>query len=137
METLNIEIDDGRSAFAPGESLSGTASWTTEKPVESVEIRLFWRIKGTTFHDVQITDSTVFANAKTGDTRRFSFVLPAAPYSFTGSLMSLVWSLELVLQPKLGAHHIEFVLTPNREPIILKSLSLNPDGTDTTNLKHG
>jgi hypothetical protein len=45
--------------------------------------------------------------------------LPLAPYSFSGKLISLIWGLELVLEPSQETARFEFTLSPTGEEIML------------------
>ena len=50
--------------------------------------------------------------------QRVKFTLPAAPYSFSGKLISLIWAVELVADDSDSARW-EFVLGPDGAEILL------------------
>jgi hypothetical protein len=45
------------------------------------------------------------------DNREFQIVLPDGPYSFSGKLISLVWCLELVVEPGSLCERKEIVIS--------------------------
>ncbi len=60
--------------------------------------------------------------------RDFSFELPLGPYSFSGSLITLAWALELVAIPSSEIERVEFVVAPTPVELRLKSLGRGPLG---------
>lgn len=121
MSTLRIEPTDGRTAFTPGQPLSGQASWRVERAPASAELRLFWYTSGKGTQDVGVVDTVVFAAPRADDRRDFTLVLPPEPYSFSGKLISLSWALELIVEPGSHVERRELVLSPTgREVVILR-----------------
>ena len=62
-------------------------------------MRLFWYTRGKGTEDVGLVDTVAFPNPQTTDQRTFRFALPEAPYSFSGKLISIIWAIELILEP--------------------------------------
>lgn len=114
MSTFELVLDARRVEYEPGEVMAGAVSWQLPEPPESVELRLFWYTEGRGDQDVGIVESiNVDAPGQT-DRRGFSFTLPLGPPSFSGSLISIIWALELIAEP---GHHVErwnLVIGPNR-----------------------
>jgi hypothetical protein len=125
---LRIEVDGGRRWFLPGETLSGRAVWRLEDDTEAVELRLFWYTSGKGTEDVAIIDSVRTDAAGTAGERGFSFRLPDGPYSFSGSLITLTWALELLTLPHGATERIEFVMAPTPVEVRLESLGRAPLG---------
>lgn len=128
MNELRIEMDGDRRWFLPGESLSGRVSWRLEDDAEAIELRLFWFTSGKGTEDVAIVDSVRIEAAGKAGNREFSFSLPAGPYSFSGSLITLSWALELVALPEGATERIEFVMAPTPVEVRLESLGRAPLG---------
>ena len=120
MEQIQIETRDGATAFAPGETVEGTASWQLEKPARTVELRLFWYTQGKGDQDVGVVLTVPFPEPALQDRRSFHVVLPQGPYSFSGKLISLLWALEVVAEPGSRAGRIEIVVSPSRREIVLQ-----------------
>lgn len=128
MNELRIEMDGDRRWFLPGEPLSGRVGWRLEDDAEAIELRLFWFTGGKGTEDVAIVDSVRIEAAGKAGNREFSFSLPAGPYSFSGSLITLSWALELVTLPEGATERIEFVMAPTPVEVRLESLGRAPLG---------
>jgi hypothetical protein len=66
-----------------------------------------------------VVDTADFAAPHAHDTREFSFALPPGPYSFSGTLVSVVWALELVLEPGPEVERLDFVLGPSGAEVLV------------------
>lgn len=119
MSELKIGIRDDRKAFRPGERLQGGVGWKLDAPPQSVEARLFWYTKGKGVEDVEVVATVPFDRPGREDARPFEFQLPEGPYSFSGKLISLIWAVELVVQPSGKATRAEFVMSPGGREILL------------------
>ncbi len=120
--SVQIEIDEGRDAFVPGEKLTGTAQWQLPKPPRAVELRLLWSTRGKGTEDAGLVESIRFEDPRPEEKRPFRLRLPEGPYSFSGQLISLVWALELVAAPSQEAARAEFVMAPDRQAVRLEGL---------------
>ena len=98
MSELKIDIGP-TSGFSPGDILKGRASWFSDEPLTSLELRLFWYTQGKGTQDVAIVETETFTNLGRQGERDFQFTLPSSPYSCSGKLLSIVWALELISQP--------------------------------------
>jgi hypothetical protein len=123
MATLNIQTREQRTKFSPGESISGEVSWQIEAQPTSVELRLFWCAGGRGDTDMGIVETIPFPNPQSSESRSFTLMLPQAPYSFSGSLITLTWSLELAAEPGNHTNGIVITLAPDGQAISLPKLS--------------
>jgi hypothetical protein len=119
MEQLAIEIQNGANAFLPGETVEGTVSWQLDRPAETAELRLFWYTQGKGDQDVGVVSTVPFANPELQERRVFRVSLPDGPFSFSGKLISLLWALELVVEPGSRASRTEITVSPTRMEILL------------------
>jgi hypothetical protein len=117
--TLAIGTYDNRVSFRPGEKVEGKAMWILEKDPESVEIRLIWYTSGKGTQDVEIVATRALPAPGRHSEAEFSFTLPAAPYSFSGKLISLIWALELVVLPSNQAQRLNITVSPTGTEVIL------------------
>ncbi len=119
MSTLDIEIENGRSAFKPGEEIRGKVKWEFPEPTQTLELSLFWRTQGKGTQDVGVTSTITFDNPGGFDQRDFRLKAPDGPYSFSGKLISIIWALELV-EPAKAKHYVrrEIVISPTQEEIV-------------------
>ncbi|MBA4387849.1 MAG: hypothetical protein C0404_07700 [Verrucomicrobia bacterium] len=108
--TLGVGTYENRTAFRPGEIVAGKAMWILDADPKSVEIRLFWYTEGRGDQDVAIVATQVIQTPGRRSEAEFRFTLPEAPYSFKGSLITLLWAIEVVVLPsKESARQAIFV----------------------------
>jgi len=119
MNELKILLPDERRSFRCAETVDGVAGWRLEKPPASVELRLFWFTRGKGTEDVSVVNRIRFDAPQPEEGRKFSFTLPAEPWSFSGQLISLIWALELVAEPGGHTARVELVVSPTGQEILL------------------
>src|SRR5436190_19173698 len=108
MNDLQIQLAGNNDHFAPGEKLCGVVHWQLDFPPESAELRLLWYTQGKGTQDLQVIDVANFdAPARSGDFE-FEFTLPAGPHSYSGKLISIRWTLELIIQPNSLSTRTDF-----------------------------
>ena len=117
--TLRIEPEDRKTAFLPGETLSGYVYWERPQAPEKICLRLFWYTEGKGDRDFLLKAEEAWESPATSDRRAFKFQLPDGPFSFSGKLISLIWSLELIEFPSEESVREEFILSPTRKEIEL------------------
>jgi hypothetical protein len=122
MNSLRIATQGNRTAFRPGETISGAAGWSLGAKPRSAEVRLFWFTEGKGTRDLEIVDTIAFAGPGESEERAFSFTLPQAPYSFSGRLISLIWAVELVIEPGEQAERIQIKVSPTGEEVLLANM---------------
>jgi len=123
MPNLTIQLTDRRTAFAPREKITGKVSWQLEKPPQSGEVRLVWSTSGRGIVDVGIAGTFPFPNPQATETRSFTITSPDGPYSFSGTLITLTWTLEAVLQPRDVSEGLEIVIAPGGKAISLPAIN--------------
>ena len=96
MNPLAIELHGGVRADRPGERIEGTVSRSFEGPPRSVELHLFWYTEEFGPRDAQVVATQLFAGDQEQGRHAFALRLPAAPCSFHGKPITLIWALELV-----------------------------------------
>jgi hypothetical protein len=121
MSELRIELTGGRTAFKPGETLSGDVTWRVEDQPSSAELRLFWYTSGKGTQDVGVVNTLAFAAPQPDDRRSFTLPLPREPYSFSSRLISLIWAIELIVEPGGHVERREFVLSGTGQEVVLGS----------------
>ena len=119
MSTLEVRMRDNRTEFRPLEAVEGSVMWQLDASVEALELRLIWWTSGKGDTDVSVEDVRRFDTPSLSGDSAFRFVLPEAPYSFSGRLVSLSWALELVVMPGEDATRYEFSMSPNGREIEL------------------
>ncbi len=117
---IRVELDGGRSAYRPGDEVAGTVSWDLgDEAPESAEVRLAWYTRGRGDRDSEVVAAQALEAPAPAERRSFRFRLPDGPYSFSGKLISLVWTVEAVVEPESRAGRVELVVSPTGEEILL------------------
>ena len=118
---LQIGLRENRTAFAPGDEIAGAVLWECDAVPRSAELRLLWFTRGKGTDDVGVVEAVSFDNPQAGDTRPFSLRAPDSPCSFSGRLISVIWALELVLEPGDHCERVELTVGPGGREVILHS----------------
>jgi hypothetical protein len=118
-EELGLFTVDGRTAFLPGETLELSVLWAFAEKPAPLEVRLFWFTRGKGTEDVEVVATEPISTDAPAGEAKLRFALPAAPYSFSGKLISLIWAAELVAQPGDRSTRCEFTLSPTGVEIVL------------------
>jgi len=122
MSILQIATDGASTWFRPGAAIAGDASWHLDADAEAVEIRLFWYTRGKGTQDVTLVDSLRIDRPEPSGHRTFDFIAPAGPYSFTGTLITLSWAIELVVLPGEETERLDLVVGPQPIEISIQGL---------------
>lgn len=118
----SIELDQEDGRLRPFDELSGSVRWDGEAPADGAELRLFWITAGR-----GTEESMVIARQPIGPGGgRFRFELPDAPYSFSGTLVSVRWALELVVDDDEVAAARDFILSPTGGELRLEEVEKPP-----------
>lgn len=120
MHRLQIELES--AAYRPGEMVQGKVTWELEKPVDRLELRLFWHTQGKGTRDIGVVATTQIPTPKLRGSQTFSYRLPDGPWSFSGSLITLTWSVEIITVPGDEGEHVDFVLSPTGEELRLQKV---------------
>ncbi|MHC4479271.1 MAG: hypothetical protein ACYTEL_26935 [Planctomycetota bacterium] len=118
MKGLDIEIEQGRSAFGPGDEIAGKAKWQMDDSPESLELSLFWRTEGKGTQDVGIAETIKIHNPGALGEKEFRLTVPKGPYSFSGKLISIIWALELSGPRGKDVVRKEIVISPTGKEIV-------------------
>jgi hypothetical protein len=119
MNWIQVETEGGVTAFRPGDVIAGRARWQLDEAPEEVELRLFWYTEGKGTQDLEIVQTLTFANPLAEDRRSFQIRAPKGPFSCSGKLLSLIWALEIVVQPSEESGRTLITISPTGEEILL------------------
>ncbi|MCG8584063.1 MAG: hypothetical protein MI757_05065 [Pirellulales bacterium] len=114
-----ISTTSGRTAFEPGESVEVNVEWLFEQQPESVELRLVWYTRGKGDTDISVVERVPFEFPSTSEKRTVELQLPMAPYSFSGKLISLCWSIELVADDGDASERLDITMAPGAREVTL------------------
>ena len=114
-----ITTPDNRTAFEPGETIDVTAEWLFDQQVDSVELRLVWYTRGKGDTDVSVVERIPFDMPGPSEKQTVTLTLPMAPYSFSGKLISLCWSIELVADDNDASERLDITIAPGAREVML------------------
>lgn len=115
----NLYIDLPKTSYAPGESVTGKVLWTLDKPPGEIRLTLGWWTEGRGTRDARIEASQEWEAPGAAGEESFSLTLPPSPYSFSGTLITLKWALELSTGKRKENAIEEIIVSPSGEPIDL------------------
>lgn len=118
----SLEIEDGQRVFAPGAEVAGSARWELPEDPRRVEVRLGWHTEGKGDRDEDVVARDTLDAPGRQDWRPFRLRLPDGPYSFSGKLIRLTWSLDLVAEPFGELARIDLVVSPTGAELRLRSV---------------
>ena len=134
MMSDQILIDCPFQVVPPNSEIHGEILWDLQEDPESVTLNLGWWTSGKGTRDEEIIDSIDLGGERIGK-RRFSFKMPASPYSFSGKLVSVEWGLECSVKKGDARAIHNLVLSPLEDEIDIsgksyesqtKSISVRP-----------
>src|SRR5437016_2622761 len=97
--SIQIHIDEDRTAFRPGETIAGEVSWSLPVAPAQISLELFWTTRGKGQVDSEVVQSIQFKHPSASGDERFALKIPNGPFSFSGKLVSLLWGVRLVIHP--------------------------------------
>ena len=121
MSELRLGLRDNQTAFEPGAEVVGAVNWELTSPVERAAVHLLWFTRGKGTVDEEIVETIEFDAPQSGDTRTFAFRLPDSPYSFSGRLISLIWAVELTVEPGKHSAKVQFTMAPGGREVLINS----------------
>ena len=119
MSQLAIQPSGDRTAFEPSETIAVEAQWELDSEPEALEVRLVWNTSGKGDTDIGVEKTISLDSPGLAESRRLDVELPAAPYSFSGKYVSLIWALELVARPSNLSCRKEITIAPGQREVLL------------------
>jgi hypothetical protein len=105
---IEILFDEDRTAFEPGEELSGQFLVVPNdgQTLKAVEVSVLWQTEGKGDDDLGVTHfERIEANSGTADLLRpisFRTHLPNSPLSYHGQILRIVWCVRVRAFPQRG-----------------------------------
>ena len=109
---LHIKTEGDVKEFAPGVILRGEASWELQSPPSNVMVALIWYTEGKGTQDSGVGAQHTFENPASLERRQFSLTVPEAPYSCSGTLISIRWAIELSCDDDEDAVRFPILVSP-------------------------
>ena len=114
MNSLRLSLQDDRKKFSPGEKLCGVAEWTLSTETQGdVHVHLLWHTEGKGSKDAEVIESISKSVSGLQGSMEFEWQLPQSPYSYQGTLLSIVWEVELLFDGIDEVERLAFELRPS------------------------
>lgn len=129
VKTCQLETHENHTAYRPGDTILGLANWSCDEPPEAVEVRLFWRTEGKGTTNAEVVDTIRFDRPPAVESQIFEFKAPPGPHSYDGSMLGIVWSLEMIIKPGDHTDRLDITIGPEGQ-------ELTPSGSNAATESH-
>ena len=109
-------------AFEPGRELTGRVIRTGVSQSE-LSVKLICYTSGRGAEDVYVDQALPTTRLDSNVELPFRFILPKGPYSFSGSLISVVWAVEAIESHTGEAARVEFILASQRQEVVATTVT--------------
>lgn len=124
--SIVLQLEEGRTSFRPGEMIRGAAAWSLGSIPQSATIRIGWNTAGKGTVNSSAVETKPLPVSAAREQVMFELRAPLEPYSFSGKLISLIWAVELLVEPGRKLMRTEIVIAPGIEEI---NLAQSPGGS--------
>lgn len=119
-DNLSIEFDGGVTAYRPGATIRGMVAWSQTGPIDSVRVCLVWYTEGKGTRDMSVVQEVPIVSSRSADQQPFTLTAPPdGPFSFSGKLVSVIWAVELLIEPESRSVQKPIVISPTGTEIDL------------------
>ncbi len=122
MNTLTLSFHQDLTRYFPGEPLRGTVSWQLQKDEKQLTVALLWHTSGDSVRNQSVVETLNWETPGLQGQRAFEFILPEAPHSFQGKLITLHWCVEVTARKNKLSESKEFTLSPTGEALRLPEI---------------
>ncbi len=113
MSGVSIELADDRDTYRPRETIRGCMRWDLSgQRADTLRLELLWHTEGKGTRDADVVDTLTLEQPPARGERAFAFTLPAGPYSFSGKLLSVLWMLQVIVEPGDEVTQRTLVISP-------------------------
>lgn len=108
-----------KTHFVPNEAINGQLSWQLDVPPETFRIALIWETDGRGTQDSKEEVRVDLTTNELLGQKPFKFTLPASPYSFSGKLIHLHWSIEVKNKKNKQRAKVPIMVGPDEKEVKL------------------
>ena len=118
--SISIHLDNDRDGFAPGETITGELHWSglPVSEMSFISLQLAFRTEGKGTSQREVFDEREWPLSASDGSESFEIQAPNWPWSFSGKLVSLLWTLD-AWQEDDHAESIQVAISPNGSEIDL------------------
>jgi hypothetical protein len=116
---LEVQTVDEEIAFNPGDEVRVRVTWDMPNTPERIDLSLGWHTMGKGDRDESVSEKIELDDVGQEQSIELRITLPDGPYSFSGQLISLIWSLQAVARPSGETATHEIVVAPGKMEVQL------------------
>jgi hypothetical protein len=116
---LEVHTVDGSVAFNPGDEVRVRLIWDLAETLKRIDLSLGWHTVGKGDADESVTEKFTLNDVGHEQSIELCITLPDGPYSFSGQLISLIWTLKAVAYPSSETATREIIIAPGKREILL------------------
>lgn len=116
---LTITLANDQREYLPGDEIRGEVAWQLDDRLVELEVHLAFLTAGRGSTDAVIVATHTIADPGLSGDEAFSFRAPIGPYSFSGTLISLSWAIEVEARGADVTAREEITIAPAGEPLQL------------------
>ena len=117
----HAEIIIPQKNFDPGSEINGTIRWSLKNKPRQISLSLYWKTSGRGDEDKKVIHTLKLPKNANGE-QEFNFSLPKQPYSFSGKLISVKWTLRFKsISPTLTIRE-DVIISPTGREVHLSSV---------------
>lgn len=109
MSEIRVELDSTQAE--PGGLISGRVGWRSDDGGRA-RVSLVWHTEGKGSEDSETVAQREWRTTGASGKAEFAFRAPAYPWSFSGTLISLIWTVEASLEPRGDLDRVDVVIAP-------------------------
>ena len=117
MQTIEIELS--QTQYEPGEIMTGRVVWNFSKAPKQISLQIAWHTEGRGSEDSHIEYEQHWDTDMHSGSQNFRFKLPPSPYSFSGTLIELIWSVSAFSKCGKEYTHTDIVVAPQKKVVKL------------------
>lgn len=130
---IKLDFLRDEHAYVPGDAIEGTVTWReidAGQTATAIDVRLFWHTAGKGTMDLDIVASMTIEAPTRDGSQKFRFIAPHRPNSFSGKLISLIWSVEAIVFPSKETERQEITISKTGQEILILKLEQDSVSAD-------
>lgn len=117
---LMLQLNQDPASLVPGQVIDGVAGWRLDEAKRPV-LRLMWYTSGRGTQSMVIVEQLDLPDERPACRGAFRFTVPEFPYSFKGSLITVHWAIEMLVNGGQQAERVNLVVSPWVEQVRLEA----------------